>query len=267
MTKELPEEKFQKEVEKERYEILYQVEEWLEGPILILGFIWLLLLIVELIWGLSTALEGTAFAIWGIFIFDFSLRFFLAPQKIRYLKKNWLTALSLAVPALRIFRFIRFLQILRAARAARSIQLLKVLGSINRGIKAFRKNFGRRGFIYVFLLSVIVVLVGAAGMYAFEHDIPTGKGFTSYGDAVWWTAMIITTMGSEAWPASPEGRILGFFLSLYGVGILGYITATLATFFIGREADNKESEIPGVKEIEELKKEIVLLREEIEKLR
>ena len=55
--------------------------------------------------------------------------------------------------------------------------------------------------------------------------------------------MIITTLGSAHWPGTAEGRILGFLLSLYAFGIFGYITATLATFFVGREAASKETEI------------------------
>jgi voltage-gated potassium channel len=50
---------------------------------------------------------------------------------------------------------------------------------------------------------------------------------------------------------------------LYAFAVFGYITATLATFFIERDAENKEAEIAGDKSIRELKDEIKLLREEI----
>jgi hypothetical protein len=40
---------------------------------------------------------------------------------------------------------------------------------------------------------------------------PSGKilrheAFDSYGDALWWTATIITTLGSQYWPATAAGR-------------------------------------------------------------
>jgi len=44
-----------------------------------------------------------------------------------------------------------------------------------------------------------------------------------------------------------RGRILCFLLSLYGFAVLGYVTATLATFFIGRDAENEEAELAGAK--------------------
>lgn len=41
------------DVERERYELLQRLEEWLETPMLVLAFVWLLLLILELIQGES----------------------------------------------------------------------------------------------------------------------------------------------------------------------------------------------------------------------
>jgi len=85
----------------QRRQVLEQLEDWLETPMLVLGFVWLALLLVEFIWGLSPFLETVGVVIWVVFILDFALKFFLAPDKSDYLKGNWLTALALFVPALR----------------------------------------------------------------------------------------------------------------------------------------------------------------------
>jgi voltage-gated potassium channel len=85
----------------------------------------------------------------------------------------------------------------------------------------------------------------------------------SYGGAFWWTSMIMTTMGSQYWPQTIEGRVLCVFLALYAFAVFGYVTATLATFFIGRDAENTEAEIGGAREIIELKAEIAALRREL----
>ncbi len=245
--------------------LLTQLEAWLEWPMLILGATWLALLVYEILWELSPGLELLGTVIWGIFVVDFAIKFTLAPEKIDYFKSNWLTALSLIVPALRVFRVVRVLRVFRAARAARGIRLFRVLTSINRGMRALGSSFGRRGFGYVVALSAIVVFAGAAGMFAFERDTP--GGIESYGDAVWWTAMMITTIGSEFFPRTAEGRVLCFFLALYGFAVFGYVTATLATYFVGRDAENSVSEIAGTRDIGTLRQEIMLLRKEIEYLR
>ena len=203
-----------------------------------------------------------ATAIWLIFIVDFAIKFTLAPGKLSYLKGNWLTALSLLVPALRVFRIFRIFRIFRAARAVRGVRLFRVLTSLNRGMKSLGASFGRRGFGYVISLSAIVVFAGAAGMLAFENEFD--GGLETYSDALWWTAMMITTIGSDYFPRSDEGRILCFLLALYGFAVFGYVTATLATFFLGSDAASKDSELAGAADIQGLRDEIALLRKEIQ---
>lgn len=232
---------------------------------LVLWFVWLGLLVYEFIWNLSPLLELVGTVIWIISILDFTLKFTLAPNKVDYLKLNWLTALALLVPALRVFRAFRALRVLRAARAARGLRLFRVLTSLNRGMKAIGASFRRRGFGYVVALSTVVCFAGAAGMYAFENEIP--NGLNSYSEALWWTAMLLTSIGSDYFPKTAEGRILCFLLALYGFAVFGYVTATLATFFVGRDAANDESEIVGAEDIRALRGEIANLREEIKLLR
>jgi voltage-gated potassium channel len=112
------------------------------------------------------------------------------------------------------------------------------------------------------MLTALVTVLGAAGIYAFERDVTSGA-IDSYGTALWWTAMLMTTMGSEYWPRTGEGRILCFLLSLYAFGVFGYVTATIATFFIGRDAESSEGELAGSEQIERLMTQISQLRSEL----
>jgi voltage-gated potassium channel len=165
----------------QRNSLLRKVEKFLEAPMIFLGFVWLVLLVVELIWGLTPVLEIISITIWVIFILDFLLKLILAPKKFTYLKKNWLTAISLIIPALRIFRIFR---IARLIRGIRSVRLIKVVSSVNRSMGSLNATMKRRGFKYVIILTVAIIFAGAAGMYAFEKD--SGKGFMAYGNALWW---------------------------------------------------------------------------------
>lgn len=249
----------------ERRELLEKLEDWLETPLFILGFVWLALLVFEFVWGTNPYIETFSNLIWITFIVDFTVKFTLAPEKVEYLKNNWLTAIALAIPALRIFRVFRVVRILRAARFVRGLRLVRVLTSLNRGMKSLAASFGRRGFLYVLTATVIVIFAGAAGMFAFENDAPQ-TGIESYGTAVWWTAMIITSIGSDYFPKTGEGRVLCFLISLYGFIVFGYLTATLATFFVERDAANQDSAIVDANQIQVLQDDIKNLRFEIQKL-
>ncbi len=254
----------EQELEKERYELLRRVQDWLEVPLLVLAFVWLALLIGEFVWGESGPLNLLATIIWIIFILGFLVEFTLAPKKIAHVRTNWLVVLSLVLPALRVFRIFHAFRLLRLARVGRSLRLVRVITSLNRGMGALGASLGRRGFGYVVALTILVVFAGAAGIFAFERNVVGGP--QSYGEALWWTAMIVTTMGSQYWPETPEGRILCIILSLYALAMFGYLTAALATFFVGRDAESEEAELVGATAFEELRKEVLALREDLRSL-
>lgn len=249
------------QLQNERWKLLRSVNKFLEGPMIFLGFVWLVLLVVELIWGISRELEFLSLGIWGIFILDFILKFILAPEKKAYLKRNWLTAISLIIPALRVFRIFRIVRLLRGLRG---IRLMRIVSSLNRSMRSLGATMKRRGFGYVLLITLLVTFVGAAGMYALESP---NAGFESYGMALWWTAMRVITAGNEFNPVTPEGRSLAFLIAIFGYTIFGYVTATFASFFIGRDAEEKNAPVAGAKEIESLRKTIVILTDEIREMK
>jgi voltage-gated potassium channel len=227
---------------------------------LVLSFAWLLLVIYELAAGSSQLLETFGTAIWVVFLLEFALRLALAPERGIFLQRNWLTVIALIVPAFRLLRGFRLLRLVRVTRGAR---LVRVVGTANRGMNALRASLHRRGLGYVLAATALVILLGAGGMLAFEPAHEIVGGFESFGEALWWTGMLVATMGSEFWPQTAEGRILCFLLALYGFAVFGYITASFASFFVGRDAAAPESDTPGVADLAALRHEIAALRREL----
>jgi voltage-gated potassium channel len=224
-------------VRRERWKLTARLVRALEGPMLVLSGVWSVLLVIEFTRGLSRGLQALSDVIWIAFIAQFAVEFLAAPSKRLYLKKQWITALSLALPALRLLRLVRIGRIMRLARAARGVRLARLLGAMNRGMRAVAIGFRRRGIGYLVLLTVMVAVTGAAGMYRFELDAPGGPGFADYGTALWWTAMLLTTMGSDYWPKSLEGRLLCLLLAIYAFAVFGYVTAAIAAYFVGKDKD------------------------------
>ena len=261
-------------VRRERWKLLSRVEKLLDKPMLALSIIWLALFIAELTGQLTQMLRGIGYAIWAVFGLHFLLGLIIAPGRMVYLRHNWLTAIALVLPALRIFRVFRALRFLRAARMARSTGLLRLLSSINRGMRSLAKSFGRRGLGYVVALTILITFGSAALMLNYENPEavaqelgvteanPSTSGLHSYSEALWWTAMVLTTMGADYWPRTPEGRLLCLLLALYAFATFGYITATLATYFVGKDATAFRE--PADRN---LKKELAALRNEIADLR
>lgn len=247
--------------DKRRLALMHDLEGWIEKPMIVLSAVWLALLVVELLGHSNRPLQVLSIAIWVVFILEFALRLALAPNKLKFLAQNAITLVALVVPA---FRLVRVVRVLRFARLARGATLVRVVAGANRSMNALRRTMGRRGLGYVLALTVIICLLGALGMRAFEADGPNGAAFGSFGDALWCTAMILTTMGSQAWPATGEGRVLALLLSIYAFAVFGYVAATLASYFVGRD---QEAVQPNTRELRQLRREIRLLRDDIAEAR
>ena len=246
--------------QRDRWRLLDQLDDWLRVPMIVLSLVWLVIVIVELTHGASALLETFGTAIWIIFILEFGLRITIAPDRSRFIKHNWLTLIALVVPALRLFRT---LSLLRAARSLRGFRLVRIVGTANRSMKTLKSTLRRRRFGYVLGLTALVILLGAAGMLSFEPAGEVQGGFASYGDALWWTAMLVSTIGSAFWPVTMEGRLLCFLLSLYWLAVFGYITASFASFFVGRDAEEAAGPIAGSSELAALREEIAALRRDL----
>jgi voltage-gated potassium channel len=240
-----------------RARLARRLRRWLEKPMLVLSFAWVALVVVQMVNPNLPYVSQLGDVIWGIFIVDFGARLLIAPDKLNFLKGNWLIAVSLILPALRTFRIF---WVLRLSTGARFIRLMS---AVNRSMRALVASLGHRGFGYVVLLTVIVTLVGAAGMFAFERAPNGAPYFHGYSDALWWTAMIMTTMGSAYWPQTGDGRLLCLGLAIYAFAVFGYVTATIATFFI--DTAPKKPAVATGDQVQALQDELRALRADLQR--
>ena len=255
----LPDLADQQAVREERWRLLQTIDRMLNGPLIVLSFVWLGILVTEFAGGSDSRLDALFYAIWAVFIAEAVIELLIAPDRADYLRANWLKVVALVVPALRVLRVVSALRFLRAARAVRSAGLIRLLTSLNRGMGALSRTLERTRFGYVVALTVLVIVVGAAGMLFFERssDGLQSEGLTTYGDALWWTAMVMTTVGTDYFPVSAEGRLLAWALSVFAIGVFGYVTATLASHFLGLTTDGSN------RRDETLARELALLRAEV----
>lgn len=247
-----------KESQNERAALLTDYEQRWDVPLAILGLIWLVFLIIDFTRGLTVWGTGIVTAFWIVFVLDFVVRILLSEDRTAYLRRNFLSALSIAVPPLRILAPFRVYRLFAVVRVFRGVRLLRVVASFNRGMGVVQVLLGKRGFGYVIVLTILLDLIGSAGMYTLESPNP---GYTAYSEALWWTSMVMITLGSGNWPITAEGRVLGFLLAVYAFAVLGFTTATLATFFIGAEYQNRDKRSPD--RIQALTEEIRRLRRDI----
>jgi voltage-gated potassium channel len=218
--------------EEERATLLRRVEAWLEIPMLLLALVWLVLLVLELTGRLPAALHHVVTGIWAVFIAEFVVRVTLADDRPRYVRRNLLVLVALVLPAFRMLRVVSALRLFRMTGAARGVRAARLVTTFNRTRRGIHRALARRHALgYVVAVTLATALLGSAGMFAFE---PADR-YDGYGHALWWTAMLLATMGTENWPVTSEGRLLSLVIAVYGFAIFGYIAGTLASWFVGKD--------------------------------
>jgi hypothetical protein len=113
----------------------------------ILAILWLVYLVLELTKGLTQTQERLVTAIWVLFIFEFLLKFILAPRKRQYVMHNWLTIVALVIPALRVFRLVQAIRILQLSRVATTTKFVRALTSTKRFVAEVREAQGSAFYV------------------------------------------------------------------------------------------------------------------------
>jgi len=108
----------------------------------------------------------------------------------------------------------------------------------------------------------LVTLGGAIGALFFDQGIENAP-IQSFGDALWWSAAMVTTINNEKYAVSTEARVIAILMRVFAVSVFGYSTASIASYLIGGSG-TVESDAPkdvGLQaEIDALRRELTLVR-------
>ena len=176
-------------------------------------------------------------AIWALFVVQFLLGITISPDRLRYLRRNWLTAVSLVIPFLRAFRALRAVRILQATNSVR------LAAGFNRIARSLRGVLARTRAGYAAALAATSALLGSAALLMFEAEAP-GAEITDYGEALWWATATLTTVGAASEPVTVGGRIVALVLMFGGLVLLGYVAGVVAAVLFGPTRGTAKSPPP-----------------------
>lgn len=183
------------------------------------------LFIVVYSWQVIANLQGTALLVsraitgltWVVFAIDYLVRLALAKHKGKWFRSHIFDLLVVALPALKPLRLLK--------------ALTEVQSHVTRG-QALRTRIAT----YAGGAVLILVWVASLAVLDVERDAP-GATITSFGNAIWWAFVTITTVGyGDVTPVTITGRVIAVFLMSAGIGVVGVVTATTASWIVERAA-------------------------------
>lgn len=195
------------------------------------------------------ACEATGLAIWLVFWVDLLVRFALASDRLRFLRTHLFDLTVLLLPFL---------------RPLRALRLVTVVLNLTRRTTDWARG---RLAVYVSATTVLLVVVAALAVLDAERGAPDAS-ITSFGDALWWAAVTITTVGyGDLFPVTTAGRLVALGLMVGGIGLIGFVTGSLATWIVERVADRDRPQPATAADVAALREEIAALRVRLESQR
>jgi voltage-gated potassium channel len=211
-------------VEQSRVEAWERRSEW---PLAILAVVFLLaysldVLDTSLSSGTRDLLRGVDYVVWLLFVVDYAGRITVAAHRLRYVWRHKIDMAIIVLPVLRPLRLLRLVMLLRI---------------LNR-----RATDSMRGRVITYVVGSALVLVYCASLAVLDaerhHD---GANITTFGDALWWSATTVTTVGyGDRYPVTTEGRFVAAGLMVGGIALIGAVSASFATWLIDRVREVEE---------------------------
>ena len=168
----------------------------------------------------QSILDGIQWVSWIAFAADLLFGVYKSSDKVQFLKKHPLEILAVVLPFLRPLRLLRF---------------------ISFGTLVFEKvNLGKSIAITFKVIVTTLFLTYLAGIEITmaERGKP-GATIESVGDGFWWAITTLTTVGyGDIYPTTTEGRFIAVGLMVSGICVLGFISATVAAWFVKMTQDD-----------------------------
>jgi voltage-gated potassium channel len=161
--------------------------------------------------------------LWGVFVGELLIQFYLYPRKSQFVKKEWLTIVLTVVPLFRSLRVIRVLYLLFR----------------------FGAKFNEQKYVALPLVATVgavmmIFVVGAAELDAERNALHAT--ITTPIDAVWWGLVTMTTIGyGDRYPVTLKGKILAAGLIFFGIAFVSVLTATIAAWILEKLGDADRS--------------------------
>lgn len=184
--------------------------------------------------------------IWIVFVVDFLGRFIIAPRKAKFLKKNIIELLAVALPLLRPLRALRLLSVV-------TIGLRRVGGKL-------------RNRVAIYVTGAAFMLWFIAGLAVTEAERGAeGSNIANVAQGWWWAFITLATVGyGDKYPVTAEGQWVAVVIVLTGIALLGTVSAVLASWFV---ESVKETESVILKDTDETNSAVANLLAEVQELR
>ena len=208
--------------------------------VLLLCIVLIVLISIDIFKGAPCIPENTfmrvQFWICMVFISDFIIEFFLADDKLRYLRSRILF-LIVSIPYLNIIGYFDFHFSAQTEYLLRFIPLIR--GGYALAIIVSWLSYNHASSLFISYLTILLSSIYFASLLFFNVEIKANPLITCYADSLWWACMDVTTVGSNITAVTPIGKILSVALAAMGMMMLPIFTVYITDHITNAEKKRK----------------------------
>ncbi|MCH8821513.1 potassium channel family protein [Patescibacteria group bacterium] len=172
-----------------------------------------------------------------VFLGDFTYNFAKADSKIKFFKGHWWELLASIPITTEVTQSLRGLRLIRVFRLIRLLRIIRLVVRLRIILNASERIAKQTYLIYIFTVVGSVIFTGALSFHFFEADV--NPNVSNFFDSFYWSVVTTATVGyGDISPITIGGRIVAMFLMLVGIGTLGAVTATVASYLIKNKKDS-----------------------------
>jgi len=132
---------------------------------------------------------------------------------------------------------------LRALRLLRLFSLARAGVVLVNALRRVRGILTHRGLHFVLMAVTAIVVVGSGVDLIFEQHAH-GTNIHNFGESLWWAIVTVTSVGyGHNYPVTTGGRCVAVVIMLVGIGLIGAVTATVASYFVEEQADLEKADL------------------------
>jgi voltage-gated potassium channel len=214
-----------------RSDLVYDIERVTRYPMAVLGVAWLVIAIViggaDVTGTAPTVLVAILFALWVILLAEYAIRLVITPDRRGYLRRRWVEPATVIVPPFQGWHLV----------GIEKTSLVVHEGALR--VEAVLKHHS----LFRVLIAATGTLFAGAWLVLLFEEKAKGSNIHSYPDALWWAIVTVTTVGyGDRYPTTAGGRAVAVVLMLVGIGLIGVLTATVASVFVKEHTDANRQE-------------------------
>lgn len=198
----------------------------------------------EMLWKLEIAVVG-------VFVIEYALRLYGAPNRIEHLKDTYSmidlaailpTFILLVLPASFFVYDIRFIQILRVLTVFRIFRFLRF---VSKSHMLFGTISQEKINIAQLVFSIIIFFFVYSGIFYFVES-PLNPKVNNFGDAFYFIVVAVSTVGfGDIVPVTGVGKLVTVVMIISGIILIPFQAARIFRAWMASERERKVQICPG----------------------